>query len=243
MAYSTRARTRVGYSDARELGWLALTHKVANPKFTHTVDKALALLEHMGIETLRTPEASRLYSSPADRAWLEAQPFADRPFIVLAPTSAWPAKEWPSERFRELAQRLATAARPVVLVGARKERERLAPLLQLCAASPVVIDRVGHTSVGQLMAIIERAALVVCNDSACAHLAVGFDRALVAIFGPTDLRLAAPFGRAQDVLQRVEPGDEFYFRDGRSAGMIRRISVDEVYTACATRLAMPIVPA
>jgi lipopolysaccharide heptosyltransferase I len=236
LAWATRAPVRVGYADARELGWMPLTHRVRTPKVSHTVDKALALVEALGVPALRDGSAARLHASASDRAWLSGQEFATRRYAVLAPTSAWPAKEWPIERFAELARWLAGRGVVGVVVGARGERERLGPLLELTKSNPSVLDRVGMTTVGQLMATIERAALVVANDSASLHIAVGFGRPLIALLGPTDPRLACPYGREGDVLQHVEPGDEFYFRDDRSEGMIRRIAVGEVVARAEANL-------
>jgi heptosyltransferase-1/heptosyltransferase-2 len=157
---------------------------------------------------------------------------------VLAPTSAWPAKEWPVDRFAALAQHLTSKGIAVVLVGAKHERDRVASLLDLAQRSPLVLDRVGATSVGQLMAIIEGSALVVANDSASLHIGVGFDRPLLALLGPTDPTLACPYGRLRDVVQHVRDGDEFYFRDDRSAGMIERITVEEVIARAEERLGL-----
>lgn len=230
----TGAPTRVGYADARELGWLPLTHRVKTPKVIHTVDKALALLEHLAIPIRRDRDACRLYSGSEDREWLAREPFAARRYAVLAPTSAWPAKQWPGERFAELAAWLATQNVISVLVGAAHERPQCQPLIDLSKRNPLVLDRIGQTTVGQLMAVIERAALVVANDSASLHIAVGFDRPIIALLGPTDPDLACPYGRAADVVQHIRPGDEFYFRDDRSAAMMHRITTEEVIERART---------
>tara|TARA_R110002073_G_scaffold104622_2_gene236294 strand:+ start:3515 stop:3781 length:267 start_codon:yes stop_codon:yes gene_type:complete len=86
------------------------------------------------------------------------------------------------------------------------------------------------------MAIIARAKLVVANDSAALHMAVGFKRPLVGLLGPTDPKKASPYHRESDILQHINEGDEFYFRDNRSAEMIQRITPAEVLEACNARL-------
>jgi lipopolysaccharide heptosyltransferase I len=222
-AWATRAPVRVGYADARELGWLGVNRRVRTPNVIHTVDKALALVEHIGAPALRDIAARRLYTGTTDREWLSRQSWADSRYAVLAPTSAWPAKQWPAERFGELARQLFARGVTPVVVGAAHERGQCGPVLVQGA-----VDLVGKTTIGELMAVIERAAMVVANDSASLHIAVGFDRPLIALLGPTDPRLACPFGREKDVIQHTEPGDEFYFRDERSAAMMSRISVEEV---------------
>ncbi len=231
LARATGAKMRVGLRDARELGWLPLTHRVKTPRVIHTVDKMLALLEAVQIPVLKTADASRLYTSAADRAWLATESFAKHRYVVIAPTSAWLAKEWPAERFAEVAKHVASRGVAVLVVGGPSERGRIGPLIELSRRNPMVIDRVGLTTVGQLMAVIEGSIGVLSNDSASLHIGVGFFRPVVALFGPTDMRLAAPYGRTAVVLQHVKDGDEFYFRDDRSSGMIRRIEVGEVLEA------------
>ena len=242
LARATGAPLRVGFADARELGWLPLTHRVRVPPRTHTVDKMLALVESLGVPALRDARATRLYSAQSDRDWLAQQVFArEGLYVVLAPTSAWPAKQWPAERFAQLTQRVLDSSPTlrVVIVGSAHETPQVAPLLALASREPRVFNLMGATTVGQLAATIERAACVVANDSAALHIAVGFDRPLVGLLGPTDPVLACPYGRLADVVQHVEPGDEFYFRDNRSAGMMTRISVEEVWARVATRLSAP----
>lgn len=240
MAWASNAPLRVGHRDARELGWLAMTHRVRTPKLTHTVDKMLSLLGPLDVPVMRDRSAMRLYSAVKDQAWLRDEPYAHRTYIVLAPTSVWPSKEWPADRFAVLADHLskrgALNGHTIVLVGAKHERERIAPLLAVAARNPLVIDRVGATTIGQLMAIIERSRLTVANDSASIHIAVGFSRPLVALLGCTNAKLVGPYGHDADVLQHVEAGDVYYHRDDRSAHMIKRITLDEVIAACEARL-------
>ena len=57
-----------------------------------------------------------------------------------------------------------------------------------------LIDLVGRTSVGQTMAVIADAALVIGNDSAPLHMAVGFARPCLGLYGPTDPQEVGPYG-------------------------------------------------
>jgi lipopolysaccharide heptosyltransferase I len=163
------------------------------------------------------------------------------PFAVLAPTSRWPGKQWPAERFAELARRLLGAGVPhLVIVGGPAERSQIAPLLAWGAHEPRVIDLVGETSIARLLAIIARSSLVVANDSAALHMAVGFDRPLVALFGPTRVGLVGPYRRDPDVIQHTRPGDRFDHKNAETGrAMMERITVEEVVAACLTRLHPP----
>jgi ADP-heptose:LPS heptosyltransferase len=123
-----------------------------------------------------------------------------------------------------------------VLVGAASERAQVAPLLDLAQSNDRVLDLIGKTSLAHLMGVIERAALVVANDSAALHIAVGFNRPLVALYGPTRVHRVGPYRRERDVIQHVSPGDVFDHKSPASVAMMQRISADEVIRAAIHRL-------
>jgi heptosyltransferase-1 len=236
LARATGAPRRVGHAAARELAWLFYTDRERGSEGRHTVDRMLALVRTIGVDPLAE---MTLHAPPEDREAAASDPRLREPYAVVAPTSRWPGKQWPIGRFDAVIERLLGdgAVGRVALVGGPSERDQCAPVLERAANDSRVIDLVGRTSVGRLMAVIERSALVLANDSAALHMAVGFDRPLVALFGPTRVDLVGPYRREADVLQHPEPGDT---RDHKSdhAGrpLMERIGVDEVLDACRLRL-------
>ena len=233
-AFATGAPRRIGYRDASELSWIFYNERVEASSTLHTVDRTLELARACGAD-VRHPDMT-LYARDEERSQVIIE--YPEPYAVIAPTSKWPSKCWPIERFTQLAQHLADHPKlgRVIIVGGPGERLHCAPLLELAERHPRITDRVGSTSIALMMAIVERAALVVANDSAPLHMGVGFKRPLVGLMGPTDPGLVGPYGRGADVIQHIEPGDEFYCRDARSADMITRISLGEVVEACDERL-------
>ncbi len=231
----TGATRRVGYRNAQELGHLFYTDAFRVNRERHAVDRMLSLVQASGVEPVRD---MRLYTDPVERARSDAQPWSQGRYAVLAPTSRWPGKQWPADRFTELARRLlARGAERVVIVGGPSEQAQIAPLLRWAAHEPRAIDLVGATSISRLMAVIERAALVVANDSAALHMAVGFDRPLVGLFGPTRIGLVGPYRRRRDVIQHTRPADRFDHKVGTlGLAMMRRITISEVLGACTERL-------
>lgn len=226
LALATWARRRVGYSNAQELGWLGYTERHRVSRELHAVDRMLALIEGAGVPPVVD---MRLHTLPA---WREraSERLGPGRIGILAPTSRWIGKRWPAERFAEVAGRmLGMGIDRVAIVGSRSEREQCGLLLDLASSDDRVIDLIGKTSVGELMAVIERASVVIANDSAAIHMAVGFSRPMVALYGPTSISRVGPYRRENDVVQHLEPGDTLDHKDdlvGRA--MMERISVDEV---------------
>lgn len=236
-AWSTKAPRRVGYRDAQELAWLFLNERVDAPRELHTVDRMLRLAESLGA-SINAPDM-RLYAGPDELSQVIME-YPDR-YTVIAPTSRWAGKCWPIERFTQLAQRLTEhpALDRVIIVGGPGERLQCAPLLEVAEDHPKITDRVGSTSIAQLMAIISRSKLVVANDSAALHMGVGFDRPMVALLGPTEPSLVGPYQRNADVIRHALPEDDFDFKKPESVAMMERITPEEVYEACDKRLLVP----
>lgn len=223
----------VGDADAREGAHRLYTRRVKTSQHRHTVDRMLALLE--GADA-RIVDDLTLHADAEELAWVEREGLSG--CVVFAPTSRWRGKQWPDERFAKVARQLVEdgLAKKVVLVGGPGEREQTRRLSHLATLTSQVIDLIGETSIARLMALIARSRLVVANDSAALHMAVGFDRPAVALYGPTRVDLVGPYCREADVIQRVSPGDTLDHKDDRNVALMQRIRTEEVLEACAARL-------
>jgi heptosyltransferase I len=223
MTYLTRARMRVGLQQAREFAWLSYNIK-ARSDALHTVDRMLALVEAVGVSPVRD---MRLYVAPDhEQWWLNERGKLGRPdfkYAVIAPSSRWPSKRWPIERFAQLVEPLLKRSFDgVVVIGSPSEVAQVKPLFESEDVRPLttaglVIDQVGKASIGQTMAVISNAGLVIANDSAPLHMAVGFDRPCVGLFGPTDPAIVGPYQREHAVLRgyAAAPGETIDFKDSR----------------------------
>jgi heptosyltransferase II len=110
-------------------------------------------------------------------AWLEARGIATR-FVAIAPGSVWGTKRWPY--YAELVSQLD---RPVVIVGGPEDS---ALAQSIAAANPErAVSAAGALSLRASAAMIQRASVLVTNDSAPLHLATAVGTPIVALFGPT----------------------------------------------------------
>lgn len=96
------------------------------------------------------------------------------PLVLLFPQTAWRTREWPASYWVDVAWKLKERGVPVLLLMAPKD------------------DRFTNTplfwwglSIEQTAALIQRAALVVGNDSFPAHLAGALGVPTLALLGPT----------------------------------------------------------
>ena len=120
----------------------------------------------------------------------------DTPIIVIHPGSGAPVKLWRNEGWANIDNTLPnslTISSPpgIILTGSRSEQ----PLLEDIAQSITVpVSLLTDLTVGQLAALLKRAALVLSVDSGPLHLAVAQGTPTVQIFGPTDPHIFGPWG-------------------------------------------------
>ncbi len=243
MTLATGAPVRIGAADARELSHVAYTRRVPASSDMHAVDRMLALAQAAigtfgAAEPIDAPDM-RLYTTAEARAKAEHSLASANgaPVVVIAPTSRWPAKRWPDDRFAQLALALLDHTdATLVIVGGPGEQAQCERTRALGHHNPRVIDMVGQTGIGELMAIVQRSALVVANDSAVLHMAVGFDRPSVALFGPTLTGLVGPYKREADVLQHESPTHASAHKNAANARMMLAIAADEAIEASLERV-------
>ncbi|MBF0887183.1 MULTISPECIES: glycosyltransferase family 9 protein [Gluconobacter] len=125
--------------------------------------------------------------------WLQGHgPDIAAPYAVLVPGAAphRPQKRWPAPRFAEIAKSLAAKGIRPVIVGTRTEAPLAQDILHIC---PTALDLTGQTTMVELAGVLDRASLVIGNDTGPMHLAAAMDTPCLTLFGPdSDPRLTAP---------------------------------------------------
>lgn len=178
---------------------LALTSRLAATKFLpheHVVDRNMkAVEEFLGAIPQRQ---SRLHVQPeAARAVLRdallPKESNDGPRIAIHAASVSAGRVWPTERFSELADRLAAdlQARVHFVGGASDE-----PLLEMISRR----CRVTHgyhssLSLPQTVAMVAQCDLLIGNDSGLSHIAAAVGTRLVVIWGAASLSMSRPNAR------------------------------------------------
>lgn len=174
LAWAAAIPERVGFGGT--LATALYSTKIPWPDAGHYADKLLALSPGT------TRRASvELHLTEDDRAtayaWLAARGVGDG-FVAMAPGSIWGTKRWPG--FPDLARLLPGR---VVVLGGADDAELAQRVVD--AAPDRVVNATGVFSLRESAAVLERAGVLITNDSAPLHLASATRTATVAIFGPT----------------------------------------------------------
>ena len=199
-AFFAGAPRRVGLDDGHPLQRLN-SRTVALDPTRHEADNNLAVVETLG----PSPHAAArpplsLPPAAVQDGWRRVAAALrigeDATLVVVHPGAQKPSRRWPVDRVGALVRRLLErrADLTVVLTGVPDE----APLVDavLCALPPPLASRaasaVGLTDLPALVALLDRAAAVVCNDTGLLHLARARGAPLVALLGPENDRRWGP---------------------------------------------------
>jgi len=173
LAWAARIPERIGFADA-PARWL-YTRRMPRPKDGHEAERLQALVDGIDHEA-----RIRLGLTADDRdaayAWLAAHGVGDG-FVAMAPGARWGGKRWGG--YPELARILKE---PIVVLGGPDEA---ALARELVDAAPERVASAADQPLRVAAAILERAGVLVTNDSAPLHLASAVGTPVVAIFGPT----------------------------------------------------------
>lgn len=177
--------------------------KVAARKNLHDIEQNLNLLSAFGVDR---PGRFEL-DFPLDKKsreladdWLSGNNARGKALVGLhigAGTTAnngqGRQKRWPLENFSRLALAITKkyACRIVVFAGPR-EKEAVKRFKRMSASPDILYF---ENSLSACAALISRCRLFVSNDSGLMHIAAARKVPVIGIFGPTDEKRTAPFGK------------------------------------------------
>lgn len=155
------------------------------------VERLLALTDRLGVQ--RQGSELEFPVSPDDHARLAAaapELGSLGSYVIVHAGAQLPSRRWPVERFAAVADAMDEAGYAVVLTGSEVERGLVkklgkamhAPALDLCA----------RTGLFELGALVQRARLLVCNDTGLSHVAAALRTPSVVISSGADVARWAP---------------------------------------------------
>jgi len=113
--------------------------------------------------------------------------------IFVHPGARLPSRRWPVERFAAVAGTLGRQGWPIAVTGGEEERGLAAGVVQ--ALGGRAFDLSGRTSLTVLAALVERARLLICNDTGISHVAAALRTPSVVIASGSDVDRWAPLDR------------------------------------------------
>ena len=176
----------------------------------HRVEELAALFG------LDPPPAPRVWLAPEHEAAAERLVPAGAPVLAIGPAANWTGKQWPADRFAEVARRLtgsggALAGARVAILAAGPERDQAQPVIDALPAERV-LDLVGEVDLLTAAASLRRCRAFLGNDSGLMHLAAAAGIPTLGLFGPSHTRRYRPWGPQAAFLRTPESYDELIRR-------------------------------
>ena len=173
----SNSELKLGRSDGREFSTLlyntvGLSHKNLQ---IHAIARLTAFLPELGITKFDENLPLDLNFNSKLKNTIPARS------IILFPESRRSEKVWPF--FKELAIELNKISQWKVIIAGNHKDNRF----------PNCMDIRENITLSDLPSIINKASLIICNDSAPLHIASALQKKMVALFGPTEPEMYGPY--------------------------------------------------
>ncbi len=208
------ARVKLGFdrARARELQWLFTTHRIDAREREHVMDSFFGFAEALGVHDRLLRWGMPL---PGDARRYAAQIVSDRrPTLVISPCSSHPRRNWRPEYYAKVADHAVhTHGMRVVLAGGTSSLERLIGEAIQKVAQERLINTIGHDTLHQLLALLERAEVLLTPDSGPAHMATAMGTPVIGLYAATNPERSGPyFSRSWCVNRYEEAAQKFMGR-------------------------------
>jgi lipopolysaccharide heptosyltransferase II len=168
----------------------------------HEVQRQIDLVESLGAHVRDTRLQFPVHAA-ARRSMLDkvtgAGMHARRPWLIVHPGASAPSRRYPEAKLIEAVTALQASAR--WQIGVAGAQEDLACARTITEQVPDVVSLAGLLDLPELAALLAGAQIVVCNNSAAAHIAAAVGTPVVDLYALTNPQ-HTPWGVAHRVLSR-----------------------------------------
>lgn len=220
---------RTGYRGESRYGLINDMRRLDKTVLTQTVQRYVAL-GLQGHATSAPPIAFpqlRVDRQNQQRLLTTLKLATDKPVIGFMPGAEYgPAKQWPAEKYRELATKLVEQGYRIWVFGSLKEQA----LGDNMATHADIINLCGRTELVDVIDLLACCESVVSNDSGLMHIAAAVDVKVTVIYGSSTPEYTPPLSdKANIIYHRLECSPCFKRQcQFGHYDCLRNISVDEV---------------
>jgi heptosyltransferase I len=194
IARATRATAKIGFdrARARELQWLFTNERIAARSREHVLDSFFGFVEALGVQE---KVVSWDIPLPPDALEYAHNLIPDaRPTLVISPCSSHSLRNWRAERYAEVADYAANQhGMRVILCGGPTPLERQVGAEIEASMKTPAINQIGKDTLPQMLALLERATVLVAPDSGPAHMATMVRTPVVGLYAATNPARSGPY--------------------------------------------------
>jgi heptosyltransferase I len=210
-ATAIRAERRIGYDRARSKeGHSLFIDERIPPGGHHVLDAFQQFLVPLGL----TP-GEIVWDLPVPdeaRGWAAEQLPGTQPTLLVSPCSSHSLRNWDPVRYAAVADHAAERGWRIAICGGRSELERRTADAILAAMDADAIDLVGKDTLKQLLALLERATLVLTPDSGPAQMANAMGTAVLGLYACTDGTRSGPYSDMRWTIDKYPQAAERFLK-------------------------------
>jgi len=200
------SRTRLGFdrARARDYQWLFCSERIPTTARQHVMDGLFEFASALGIE--RGALRWDIPVSPADKRFAADHTAGTQPILIISPCTGQRMRNfrnWTIANYSEIADYAARRyGAKVILTGGPTTLERDYGKGICEAAQAQVVNLIGTTTLKQLLALIERATVVLCPDSGPAHMATAVGTPVVGLYATSNRHRTGPYASQHLVVDK-----------------------------------------
>jgi heptosyltransferase I len=198
LSLNVKAPLRIGYDRARskDLHGFFVNCRIPARSGAHVLDAMASFLEPLG---LRQTDVRWDIPVPTEaHAFAERHLRGDTPTLLVSPVSSHRLRNWRPERYAAVMDHAAlTLGWRVALCGGPSAFEREFGDAILAQMKTRPLDLIGKDTLKQLLALLQRATLVLCPDSGPMHMANAVGTPVLGLHAASNPARSGPYSDRQ----------------------------------------------
>lgn len=188
-----KAKYKVGFNRqrAKEGQWLFTNKKIDDVESQHVLDSFLSFVEYLGV-----PKSKPQWNMPISQLetdWVNQQIPTQQKVLVISPAASKDERNWLTERYAQFADYAIKQGYQVILCGSPSEREiQLGENIRQFMSHQAT-NLIGQTSLKQLLAVLNRADIVLAPDSGPTHMATTQDTPVIGLYAHSNPKRTGPY--------------------------------------------------
>lgn len=222
------AKIVTGFAHPREVPAHFLYKQFVETTDLHVVDQYRRIAEYVAGRSLPNCAPSLPRDEEAETRIAAKLTAIGNDFVLINPGAGWGAKQWPADRYGEVALSLASQGLVPIINFGPGEQELALTVQETSGgvAQPI------SCSIAELIALTRRAKLFIGGDTGPLHLAAALQIPVVAIFGPTDPSRNGPHGTNSIVLRNPSSRTSLSHTDASDPGLLKIAAGEVISAAC-----------
>ncbi|MFM7067596.1 MAG: glycosyltransferase family 9 protein [Gammaproteobacteria bacterium] len=194
LAQAVRAPVKLGFDHARARegqAWFT-THRTAPLGRVHVLDSLINFATALGITEHRLQW--NLPLPPDALAYADALVPAGTRAMVISPCSSHGLRNWRAERYAAVAEHAVRVhGLKVIVCGGPSDLEHSMAADIAAKAQVPVLNQVGRDTLPQLLALLDRACVLLTPDSGPAHMATMVGTPVLGLYAATNPQRSGPY--------------------------------------------------